>query len=45
MLTGCTIDVGNIITHEFSIDQAKEAFDMASSGEALKILLEVNGNA
>ncbi len=45
MLTSGTIDVGNIITHEFSIGQAKEAFDMASSGEALKILLEVNGNA
>ena len=45
MLTGGTIDVGNIITHEFGIDRVKEAFDMASSGEALKILLEVNGNA
>ena len=45
MLTSGTIDVGNIITHEFSIGQAKEAFDMGSSGEALKILLEVNGNA
>lgn len=44
LLTDGTVDVGNIITHVFGIDQAKEAFDMASSGKALKILLEVNGN-
>lgn len=45
MLTRGTIDVGSIITHEFDIDDAKEAFDMASSGEALKILLKVDGDA
>jgi L-iditol 2-dehydrogenase len=45
MLTCGTIDVGSIITHEFDIDRAKEAFDMASSGEALKILLKVGCNA
>ena len=45
MLTGGVIDVGSIITHEFDIDRAKEAFDMASSGEALKILLKVGQNA
>lgn len=45
MLTGGAIDAGSVITHEFDVDQAVEAFDMASSGESLKILLKVDGDA
>ncbi|MDD4336218.1 MAG: alcohol dehydrogenase catalytic domain-containing protein [Firmicutes bacterium] len=45
MLAGGAIDAGSIITHEFDLDQAVEAFDMASSGKALKILLKVDGDA
>lgn len=45
ILAGGAIDAGSIITHQFDLDQAVEAFDMASSGKALKILLKVDGDA
>jgi L-iditol 2-dehydrogenase len=36
------IDAGQVITHSFSIDQINAAFEIAASGEALKVMVEMD---
>jgi L-iditol 2-dehydrogenase len=42
VLTG-SIDPAPLITHRFRLDAYKEAFELAESGSALKILFEMSG--
>jgi L-iditol 2-dehydrogenase len=40
MIKSHAIDVGKLITHHYSVDEAMEAFKMAQQPEALKVMLE-----
>ena len=42
LLTGGYIDTGSVISHRMPLERADEAYRLAASGEALKVVVEVS---